>query len=82
MDIPIHTISHRFGCLSLDGRHVQVKECQSSNSFNLLHDALRIFDSKYDQKIQSRSQLKCIPKIKELLKIPERIQETEYSFET
>ena len=43
MDVPIQKITDRFERLSLDGRHVQVKEWSTSDNLNLLHNALKVF---------------------------------------
>ena len=58
---------------------MQVKEWPTLNS--LLHDAQKCFDASYDPNIRSRSQLKHMQKIEELLESLEHFGETEYSFE-
>ena len=51
MDVPLQQISDKFGCISLNEQHLQVKEWPTLNNFNFLHDAQKCFDASYDPNI-------------------------------
>ena len=81
MQYPIDILEGRVGNLQLDGKDNTVLPFAKLPGCNRITGALKGFDSCYDEKYRSKSQLSKMPGIAEFLNDPDHTRMTPYSLE-
>ena len=81
MKYPMNLVEERFKRLNMDGRLVEFILYPGDNTLKVLTDTLIEFDPAFDPHIRSKSQIRKMPQIAELLASPEHCLLSDYTIQ-